>query len=297
MDGAAWVARTLFGGDREEIRQRAAQAALDMVRRMLLFPSDRGGAGARGPAPGRRPAFAARELPGRPPRAHLSRTSRRADAPPAADHRTGHTGHHIMASRHERPFDDGGAARGEPGSDDAYARGASADGSVADDGVAGEFSDAPAATGDAERQRTLEEQRDKYLRLAAEYDNYRRRTVKERQEAAWRGQSDMVKGMLDALDDLGRFAHVDPSTVEAAAVVQGAEMVEKKLLKTLAGHGLEIVNPVDHPFDPALHEAVATEPAASSEDDHMVARVFQPGYIFNGQLLRPARVVVKQWNG
>jgi molecular chaperone GrpE len=121
--------------------------------------------------------------------------------------------------------------------------------------------------------------------------------VRERQEAAWRGQSDMVKGMLDALDDLGRFAHVDPASVDAPTVVQGAEMVEKKLLKTLAGHGLEVVNPVDKPFDPALHEAVATEPAASREDDHVVARVYQPGYVFNGQLLRPARVVVRQWNG
>jgi molecular chaperone GrpE len=54
---------------------------------------------------------------------------------------------------------------------------------------------------------------------------------------------------------------------------------------------------VGQPFDPALHEAVMTEPAESKEDDHLVARVFQVGYLFNGQLLRPARVVVKQWNG
>ena len=60
---------------------------------------------------------------------------------------------------------------------------------------------------------------------------------------------------------------------------------------------LEIVDPVGRPFDPAFHEAVATEPAASSEEDHLVARVYQPGYLFRGQLLRPARVVVKQWLG
>ena len=195
-----------------------------------------------------------------------------------------------MAERRDQGFDDRGTGREASGSEDAYARGA--------DGVAGEFSDAPPPAGaDVDQQRALDEQREKYLRLAAEFDNFRRRTVKERQEAAWRGQSDMVKGMLDALDDLGRFAHVDPASVDATTVVQGAEMVEKKLLKTLAGHGLEIVNPVDHPFDPALHEAVATEPALSKEDDHLVARVYQPGYLFNGQLLRPARVVVKQWNG
>lgn len=166
-----------------------------------------------------------------------------------------------------------------------------------DDGTV--FDDAAALT-DAESadvQRELDEQRDKYLRLAAEYDNFRRRTTRERQEAHWRGQADMVKGMIDALDDLGRFAHVDPATTDAKTVVDGVEMVERKLNKTLAGHGMEIINPVDHPFDPSLHEAVMTEPAASKDEDHLVARVFQVGYVFNGQLLRPARVVVKQWNG
>jgi molecular chaperone GrpE len=74
-------------------------------------------------------------------------------------------------------------------------------------------------------------------------------------------------------------------------------MVEKKLLKTLGSLGLEVINPTDEAFDPMLHEAVMTEPALSPEDDHLVARVFQLGYMFNGQLLRPARVVVKQWNG
>ena len=151
------------------------------------------------------------------------------------------------------------------------------------------------ASGDVRQE--LDEQRDKYLRLAAEYDNFRKRTARERQEAHLRGQGDMLKGMIDALDDLGRFAHVDPAVTDAKTIVDGVEMVEKKLLKTLAGHGMEIVNPVGHPFDPALHEAVMTEAAASKDEDHVVARVFQVGYLFNGQLLRPARVVVKQWNG
>ena len=74
-------------------------------------------------------------------------------------------------------------------------------------------------------------------------------------------------------------------------------MVERKMLKTLASIGVEVINPVDQTFDPATMEAVATEPALSPEDDHVVAKVYQPGYLFNGQLLRPARVVVKQWNG
>jgi molecular chaperone GrpE len=152
-----------------------------------------------------------------------------------------------------------------------------------------------AESGDVQRE--VDEQREKYLRLAAEYDNFRKRTARERQEAHWRGQADMLKGMIDALDDLGRFAHVDPATTDSKTMVEAVEMVEKKLTKTLAGHGMEIVNPEGRPFDPALHEAVMTEPAATEDEDHLVARVFQVGYLFNGQLLRPARVVVKQWNG
>ena len=142
----------------------------------------------------------------------------------------------------------------------------------------------------------LNEQRDKHLRLLAEYDNYRKRTVRERQEAELKGMGILIRGILDALDDLGRFAHLDPSQVETAAVVQGAEMVEKKLFKSLAGHGLEVVNPVDVPFDPAVHEALTTMPAGSPDEDQLVGMVYQVGYLFNGQLLRAARVVVKQWS-
>ena len=153
------------------------------------------------------------------------------------------------------------------------------------------------AAGSDELQRQLEEQRDKYLRLAAEYDNHRRRSQKERAEAGGRAQAELVKQLIDVLDDLSRFAHVDPASTDVHTVVEGVAMVEKKLLKLLGGAGLEIVDPTGQPFDPALHEAVATEPANSRDDDHQVARVYQLGYVFAGQLLRPARVVVKQYGG
>ena len=186
--------------------------------------------------------------------------------------------------------DDGGA----PGSADSYARGAES----VDVPEGPQAPDASAGPGGADAVSVeLEAQRDKYLRLAAEYDNYRRRTIKERQEAGARAQAELVRQFIDALDDLARFAHVDPATADAPTVVQGVELVERKLLKALGVAGLEVLNPVDQTFDPALHEAVATEPAVAREDDHVVARVYQPGYRFGGQLLRPARVVVKQWNG
>ena len=178
-------------------------------------------------------------------------------------------------------------AEGDSGAQEASAR--SAEGSAR----TAQESSAPAPS---RIDRDLEEQRDRYLRLAAEYDNFRKRATREREDARHRAQGDLVSGLLDALDDLARFAHLDPSVTDAKTVVDGAELVERKLLKSLAGHGLEIIDPLDHPFDPAVHEAVQTEPALSPEDDHMISRVFQRGYTFNGRLLRPARVVVKQWS-
>lgn len=155
--------------------------------------------------------------------------------------------------------------------------------------------DAPGAA--SKPDAAVEEQREKYLRLAAEYDNYRKRSLKEREEAEARGQRELVRQMIEALDDLARFAHVDPAVTDSTTIVEGVQMVERKVLKTLSGAGLEIVNPVDEQFDPARHEAVSTEPAVAAADDHTVARVYQSGYVFNGQLLRPARVAVRQWNG
>ena len=152
-------------------------------------------------------------------------------------------------------------------------------------------------SGDGDLARQVEEHRDRYLRLAAEFDNHRRRTAKERSELGARAQADLVKHLIDAMDDLARFAHLDPSTADAATVVQGVAMVEKKLIKALGGAGLQVVDPTDQAFDPALHEAVATEPAASRDQDARVARTYQLGYVFGGQLLRPARVVVRQFGG
>jgi Molecular chaperone GrpE (heat shock protein) len=143
-------------------------------------------------------------------------------------------------------------------------------------------------------QRELTAERDKHLRLAAEFDNFRRRNLKEKLEAEARGQADLARMILDPLDDIARFAHVDPAVTESKTVVEGVEMVEKKLDKALRSAGLEPVNPVNERFDPALHEAVGTETADSPDLDGTVSRVYQLGYTFKGQLLRPARVVVRQ---
>jgi molecular chaperone GrpE len=141
----------------------------------------------------------------------------------------------------------------------------------------------------------LDAQRERYMRLAAEFDNYRKRTAKEAQQARSRGQGDLIKTLLDSLDDLTRVAHVDATTADWATLVTGVEMVEKNFLKALTAVGVEVIDPVELPFDPNLHEAVSTQAAETPDEDHMVSQVYQRGYMLNGQLLRPARVVVKQY--
>ena len=183
---------------------------------------------------------------------------------------------------------------------DLDATGEERDAAAADDEGRAAAGDAEASTSTVksdEAQRTMDELRDRYLRLAAEFENYRRRTTRERQEAGARAQAELIRQIVDPLDDLARVASVDPNATDVASVIRGVDLVEQKLMKALTAAGLEVVNPIDQAFDPARQEAVATEPALSREDDHLVARVYQPGYVFNGQLLRPARVVVKQWNG
>lgn len=158
--------------------------------------------------------------------------------------------------------------------------------------------DAASATAEWDALRSqVDAANDKYLRLAAEYDNFRKRTMKERQDERGRAQADLVKLLMDPLDDLTRFAGVDVASASVPMMVEGAALVARKVFKELTAGGLTVIDPTDQQFDPAMHEAVTTQPAASPELDHTVGAVFQVGYMYNGMLLRPARVVVRQWNG
>ena len=147
----------------------------------------------------------------------------------------------------------------------------------------------------ARLEREVADLKDKYLRLAAEYDNFRKRAVKERTEAWEKAQGDLVLRLVDALDDLARFAHVDPAQTDAKTIHDGVDLVERKLWKELEAAGVTRVDQSGVPFDPNLHEAVTTQPADDRAKDHTVGAVLQPGYRMRGALIRPARVVVLQW--
>nr|AKQ04642.1 GrpE protein, molecular chaperone GrpE [uncultured Gemmatimonadetes bacterium Rifle_16ft_4_minimus_7] len=141
----------------------------------------------------------------------------------------------------------------------------------------------------------LEQLKDQRLRLAAEFDNFKKRTQRERAETWSRAQAEIAASILDSLDDLGRVAHLDAEQTPASDVLAGVELVERKLARVLTSAGLERLGAEGDSFDPHAHEAVSTAPAPTAAQDHLVASVLQPGYRFGGALLRPARVSVYVW--
>jgi len=139
--------------------------------------------------------------------------------------------------------------------------------------------------------------KDRHLRLAAEYDNFRKRTAKERAEMWMRAQAELISRLADALDDLSRFAHIDPAEIDSKTLHDGVDLVERKVWKELESAGVTRIDQAGVPFDPNIHEAVTTQPAAKPEQDHTVGQVVQSGYKIRDTLLRPARVVVLTWQG
>ena len=138
----------------------------------------------------------------------------------------------------------------------------------------------------------VSELNDRHLRLAAEFDNYRRRSRAELNGSRARAQADLVGDFLEVLDDLERVRDVDEGATTVDALLEGVEMVERKFAKILEDTGVESIDPEGEAFDPESMEAMTTVPAESEEDDDRVHQVFQKGYRLDGHLIRPARVSV-----
>ena len=139
----------------------------------------------------------------------------------------------------------------------------------------------------------LVETRDKWLRLQADFDNFRRRALKEREEAQQYGHQNLVKDLLSAVDNLDRaIDHAQKSEGgDLQGLLQGVEMVRRELLAGLEKHGVKPIDVDGKPFDPALMEAMAQSPNGSVPPNTVID-VFQKGYRLRDRLVRPARVVV-----
>ena len=142
----------------------------------------------------------------------------------------------------------------------------------------------------------MQDVKDRHLRLAAHFDNYKKRVARERSELTDRAQATFIGRLLDVLDDLDRLVAMD-ANVTAESLRGGLALVDKKLRKELEAAGVERIEPAGQPFDPAEHEAVSVVPPPEPAQDHTVSATFQTGYRFKGNLVRPARVQVYSEQG
>jgi molecular chaperone GrpE len=136
-------------------------------------------------------------------------------------------------------------------------------------------------------------QKERFVRTAADLDNLRRRQVKERQEALQYGHENLVKDLLNTVDNLERAVdHAKGSEAkDLIALLQGVELAQRELVTVLGKHGVEVIEAEGVTFDPNVHEAIA-QIEEGSVPPGCVARVYQKGYRLRDRLLRPARVVV-----
>lgn len=137
----------------------------------------------------------------------------------------------------------------------------------------------------------LQEQKDKYLRLIAEFDNYKRRTSKEKIELVQTAGKDVITALLDVLDDFDRAEKQMQQTEDMAQVKEGNQLVFNKLRNVLQQKGLTAMESINSPFDVEKHEAI-TEVEAGEEYKGKVVDEVQKGYALNGKLIRFAKVVV-----
>ncbi len=148
----------------------------------------------------------------------------------------------------------------------------------------------------AQLQGQFSELEDRYVRLAAEFDNFRKRTLRERAQQTDRAQAELVRQLLESLDDLTRVSELGSSDHGAAAILQGVQLVELKLRRALESFGLKQIEAVGQPFNPELHDAMITVPTEHPEEDEVVSQELAKGYLFKEVLLRPSLVEVKKYD-
>ena len=141
-------------------------------------------------------------------------------------------------------------------------------------------------------QETIEEQKDKYLRLSAEFDNYRKRTMKEKAELILNGGEKSLSSILPVVDDFERAIKTMETAKDVKAVKEGVELIYNKFMATLAQNGVKVIETKDQPLDTDYHEAIAVIPAPSEEQKGKILDCVQTGYTLNDKVLRHAKVVV-----
>ncbi len=138
----------------------------------------------------------------------------------------------------------------------------------------------------------IEDQKDKYLRLSAEFDNYRKRTMKEKAELILNGGEKTISSILPIVDDFERALKNMETATDVAAVKEGVELIYNKFMSVLAQDGVKVIETKEKPLDTDFHEAVAVIPAPDKALKGKILDCVQTGYMLNDKVIRHAKVVV-----
>ena len=138
----------------------------------------------------------------------------------------------------------------------------------------------------------IEEQKDKYLRLSAEFDNYRKRTMKEKAELILNGGEKSIASILPVVDDLERALKNMETAMDVQAVKEGVELIYNKFMTTLGQNGVKVIETQDQPLNTDFHEAIAVIPAPEESKKGKILDCVQTGYTLNDKVIRHAKVVV-----
>ncbi|MGZ3765107.1 MAG: nucleotide exchange factor GrpE [Mucilaginibacter sp.] len=133
---------------------------------------------------------------------------------------------------------------------------------------------------------------DRYLRLYAEFDNFRRRTAKEREDARKAEGKDVIVALLPVLDDFDRAMRSMENTTDVIAVKEGVTLIQNKLKNVLSQKGLKEMQSIGNVFDPEIHEAITNIPAPSDDLKGKVVDEMEKGYYLNDKVARFAKVIV-----
>lgn len=146
----------------------------------------------------------------------------------------------------------------------------------------------------AEYEATIADLKDKYLRQAAEFDNYRKRVLKEKSELIQNGGESVISSLLPIIDDFERALQNMKKSDDTAALKEGVELIYQKFMKTLESNGLKTIETKEADFNTDFHEAVAMIPAPNDESKGKVVDCVQKGYKLNDKVIRHAKVAVGQ---
>ena len=145
-----------------------------------------------------------------------------------------------------------------------------------------------------ETKAALEKEKKEYLFLMADFDNFRKRVLREKAELIKNGAEKALKGILPIVDDFERGLEASKALSDAESIRQGMELIYSKLVKYLSDNGVKAMETTNAVFDPEIHEAVAMVPAADESQKGLIIDTTQKGYTINDKVLRHAKVVVAQ---